>query len=306
MTHTTEQLEAMVAAANARADQARDAALVEAAGTLEVQALDAEAQAKRFRGGSDPWADRTARSRALHNSADAFLAHVDTGVDPEPVEFAGLLSSSGLDRRTPMTPISPEAVAQMVADREAGTPGPWHFDGPVWNRIIWTDGENRLCFMAHSNGLNDDRDIANARRITRLPDLEAAYLTLAARVIALEAENAALRAEFELLTAVKDAHKMRGDNHWETLRSIRVLAQEGKLDHIIQHVNDAGAGYTQPDHVTMWELQSALAVANDRIATLRASEAAAMEALAELEAVACSYQAALLRQGIDGSKGPKE
>ena len=30
MTHTTEQLEAMVAAANARADQARDAALVEA------------------------------------------------------------------------------------------------------------------------------------------------------------------------------------------------------------------------------------------------------------------------------------
>lgn len=74
MTHTTEQLEAMVAAANARADQARDAALVEAAGTLEDQALDADAQAKRFRGGSDPWADRTARSRALRNSAAAILA----------------------------------------------------------------------------------------------------------------------------------------------------------------------------------------------------------------------------------------
>ncbi len=204
------------------------------------------------------------------------------------------------------SPLSPETVAQMVADREAGTPGPWHFDGPVWNQIIWTYGENRLCFMAHSNGLNDDRDIANARRITRLPDLEAAYLTIAARVITLAAENATLRAEFELLTAVKDAHKMRGDNHWETLRSIRVLAQEGKLDHIIQHVNDAGAGYTQPDHVTMWELQSALAVANDRIATLRASEAAELERVTELEAAACSYQAALLRQGIDGSKGPKE
>jgi hypothetical protein len=61
-------------AANARADQARDAALVDAAGTLEDQALDAEAQAKRFRGGSDPWADRTARSRALRNSAAAILA----------------------------------------------------------------------------------------------------------------------------------------------------------------------------------------------------------------------------------------
>lgn len=41
-------------------------------------------------------------------------------------------------------------------------------------------------------------------------------------------------------------------------------------------------------------------------ATLRASEAAALERIAELEAAACSYQAALLRQGIDGSKGPKE
>ena len=41
-------------------------------------------------------------------------------------------------------------------------------------------------------------------------------------------------------------------------------------------------------------------------ATLRASEAAALERVTELEAAACSYQAALLRQGIDGSKGPKE
>jgi hypothetical protein len=68
------QLQVSLSAANARADQARDAALVEAAGTLEVQALDTDAQAKRFRGGSDPWADRTARSRALRNSAAAILA----------------------------------------------------------------------------------------------------------------------------------------------------------------------------------------------------------------------------------------
>ena len=147
--------------------------------------------------------------------------------------------------------LSPETVAQMVADREAGTPGPWHFDGPVWNQIIWTYGENRLCFMAHSNGLNDDRDIANARRITRLPDLEAAYLTIAARVITLAAENATLRAERDAWT---------------------------KID-----------------------------VARDvDFATLRTSEAAALERITELEAAACSYQAALLRQGIDGSKGPKE
>ena len=32
----------------------------------------------------------------------------------------------------------------------------------------------------------------------------------------------------------------------------------------------------------------------------------ALERVAELEAAACSYQAALLKHGIDGSKGPKE
>ena len=108
------------------------------------------------------------------------------------------------------SPLSPEAVAQMVADREAGTPGPWHFDGPVWNQIIWTDGENRLCFMAHSNGLNDDRDIANARRIASLPDIEAAYLTLAAENATLRASEAAALERVKVLTdALLDAGAMR-------------------------------------------------------------------------------------------------
>ena len=137
---------------------------------------------------------------------------------------------------TPMTsPLSPEAVAQLVADREAGTPGPWHFDGPVWNQIVWTDGENRLCFMAHSNGLNDDRDIANASRIARLPDLEAAYLTLAA-------ENATLARKL-------DAAQKTG----ETYR----LANRTNLD----RANAAEA----------------------ELATLRASEAAALDRVAVLE-----------------------
>ena len=91
MTHTTEKLEAMLAAANARADQARDAALVEAAGTLEVQALDTDAQAKRFRGGSDPWADRTARSRALRNSAAAILALRDKPAPAVTVQEAAMV-----------------------------------------------------------------------------------------------------------------------------------------------------------------------------------------------------------------------
>ena len=61
-------------------------AQIKAAVAIEAQALDADAQAKRFRGGSDPWADRTARSRALHNSAAAILALRDKpapGVTPK-------------------------------------------------------------------------------------------------------------------------------------------------------------------------------------------------------------------------------
>jgi hypothetical protein len=38
--------------------------------------------------------------------------------------------------------------------------------------------------------------------------------------------------------------KNRGDNHWETLRSIRHIAKEsGDLARIVQWVNDAGSGY---------------------------------------------------------------
>ena len=73
-------------------------------------------------------------------------------------------------------------IAAMIADREAGTPGPWKVDGPVWNQIVWTDNENRLCYIAHSNGLYDERDKANARRITRVPDMEATIIAQAAEL----------------------------------------------------------------------------------------------------------------------------
>ena len=77
-------------------------------------------------------------------------------------------------------------IEQLRADIAAGTPGPWVNDGPTWNAIIWSDNGNRIAFMAHSNGLNDARDEANARRIARVPDLEAAYLAQNERIKALE------------------------------------------------------------------------------------------------------------------------
>jgi hypothetical protein len=82
---------------------------------------------------------------------------------------------------------------QIRADREAGTPGEWAVYGDEpWLLAIHTDDVTRICFMAHSNGLNDARDYANARRIARVPDLEAAYLASVARIAELEAANRGL------------------------------------------------------------------------------------------------------------------
>ena len=56
-------------------------------------------------------------------------------------------------------------VERATAALEGVTGGPWRVDGEPWNQIVWSGAENRVCFMAHSNGLDDDRDIATARFI---------------------------------------------------------------------------------------------------------------------------------------------
>lgn len=54
------------------------------------------------------------------------------------------------------------------------TPGPWIVDGPPYNQIVWSSAENRVCFLAHSNGLDDEQDIATGRLIAAAPELLAA------------------------------------------------------------------------------------------------------------------------------------
>jgi len=61
-----------------------------------------------------------------------------------------------------------------MTDQPKWTPGPWQADGEPWNRIVWSAGDNRVCFMAHSNGLNDERDLATSNLIAAAPDLYAA------------------------------------------------------------------------------------------------------------------------------------
>lgn len=64
---------------------------------------------------------------------------------------------------------------------EKHTPGPWVVDGPPENQIVWSDAENRICFLAHSAGRDEDRDYANGRLIAAAPDLLAACKALYAQ-----------------------------------------------------------------------------------------------------------------------------
>lgn len=78
-------------------------------------------------------------------------------------------------------------------DESKHTPGPWHVDedtrpGMAWNRHIYGPDGNAVCFMAHSDGRNVQRDQDNAALIASAPDL-------AAEVEELRAENDKLRAK---------------------------------------------------------------------------------------------------------------
>lgn len=51
------------------------------------------------------------------------------------------------------------------------TPSPWRLDGPADNQIVWSSPNDRVCFLAHSNGKNPDKDLANGRLIAAAPEL---------------------------------------------------------------------------------------------------------------------------------------
>jgi hypothetical protein len=85
--------------------------------------------------------------------------------------------------------------------RGAHTSGPWTVDGPPWNQIVWSDAENRVCFLAHTNGLDDDRDIATGHLIAAAPELLDALKSL---VYAYGANSAEPEMAFKAITAQID------------------------------------------------------------------------------------------------------
>ena len=82
-------------------------------------------------------------------------------------------------------------------------PGPWQADGEPWNRIVWSSVENRVCFMAHSNGLDDARDIATSNLVAAAPDLARLCLSLMDQLTEAQAAQATL---VEKAASVLDKH----------------------------------------------------------------------------------------------------
>ena len=88
-----------------------------------------------------------------------------------------------------MTDLTDDQVKALL---DGATPGPWRADGEPWNRVVWSPNGNRVCFMAHSSGLNDARDTATSNLVAAAPDLARALLDARAELAQARADTEAL------------------------------------------------------------------------------------------------------------------
>lgn len=86
-----------------------------------------------------------------------------------------------------MTELTDSEVRALL---DGATPGPWRADGEPWNRIVWSSADNRVCFMAHSSGLNDARDTATSNLVAAAPDLARTVIALHAQLADAQAAQA--------------------------------------------------------------------------------------------------------------------
>lgn len=77
-----------------------------------------------------------------------------------------------------------EEIEAMNADMAAGTPGPWRVDTGDGEVVVGPEGAFEpfggcgCCGSPWMNGNGPDAHVANARRIARVPELEAEVLRL--------------------------------------------------------------------------------------------------------------------------------
>ena len=137
--------------------------------------------------------------------------------------------------------------AEVKAMLDGATPGPWRADGEPWNRVVWSSAENRVCFMAHSSGLNDERDIATSNLAAAAPELARALL--AARADAKAAVAIVVEKAAEILDGyetIDDESAARGvrwqvDLPAQIASAIRALAPEDAIAEVARIRQNAEA-----------------------------------------------------------------
>lgn len=117
-------------------------------------------------------------------------------------------------RRVWIPAMTPDQIAAMEADAEAGTPGGWRVSAKTPTAILRQDGE-RL-FKLHQGFKDEYRNEANARRIARVPLMEST-------IIAQAAEIARLREALGPLAAMADRYDPDdGDGDYECWSGLAV------------------------------------------------------------------------------------
>ena len=123
--------------------------------------------------------------------------------------------------------------------------GPWRADGEPWNRIVWSGAENRVCFMAHSNGLNDDRDVAASDLAAAAPDLARALLAALDDLDAVKAERGVLKAAIEQLHGPLSVAALVARAEAAEAANAAMTAREGVLRAVLDKARDQGR---EPDY----------------------------------------------------------
>ena len=184
-----------------------------------------------------------------------------------------------------MTDLITAKEAQKLLD--GATPGPWRADGEPWNRVVWSPNGNRVCFMAHSSGLDDARDIATSNLAAAAPELARALL--AARADAKAAVAIVVEKAAEILDGyetIDDESAARGvrwqvDLPAQIASAIRALAPEDAIAEVARIRQNAEATNG------VWQANLRLIAERDRLAAELAAAIAREAGLRE----------ALTRQG---------
>ena len=194
-----------------------------------------------------------------------------------------------------MTDMTDDQVRALL---DGATPGPWRADGEPWNRIVWSSADNRVCFMAHSSGLNDARDTATSNLVAAAPDLARALLDARAELADAEATQAALRAEIDRLT------------RWRAEEGEKIKRQAKALTDLTKHcqrIEAENAGLARKigkvqrgdgDHSQIADLEAKVINQRNELANLRARDGR----LAELAADRYRLAAANAAVGTGGDR----